>query len=142
MSGAVKIVKFEPIACQAPIVAKDEAEHIIWGWASVVTEKGVPVVDLQGDEIPVPVLVKAVHKFMAECRVGKIGHAGGQTGEIVESLVFTKALQDVLGIDLQQEGWFVGYRIDDPEVWKQVQSGDLSMFSIGGTCEYEEAAAE
>jgi hypothetical protein len=107
----------------------------------VVTEKGVPVIDLQGDEIPVEVLVKAVHTFMAECRVGKVGHAGGQTGEIVESLVFTKALQDALGIDLQKEGWFVGYRIDDPAVWTKVEAGDLSMFSIGGTCEYDEADA-
>lgn len=131
----VKITKFTPVASS---VAKNGEAHIVWGWASVVTEKGVPVVDAQGDEIPVDVMQKAVHEFVKASRVGKVMHAGEQAAEIVDTIFLTKALQDALGIDLQKEGWFVGYETADPEVWKRIDSGELRAFSIGGRCVYEE----
>jgi hypothetical protein len=53
---------------------------MVYGWASVVTEKGEPVVDRQGDVIEPDTLVKAVNNFMEHVRVGKAMHVGEQVG--------------------------------------------------------------
>ena len=31
------------------------------------------------------------------------------------------------------EGWFVGFYIPDPDVYKKVKNGEYNMFSIEGT---------
>ena len=49
---------------------------MVYGWASVVTEKGEAVVDRQGDIIEPETLVRAVNKFMEHVRVGKEMHKG------------------------------------------------------------------
>ena len=53
--------------------------------------------------------------------------------ELVESVVFSKALQDALGIDLGCEGWFGGFRITDENLLAKIEKGEYSMFSIGGS---------
>src|SRR6056297_2105415 len=68
------------------ILKVDEEQRIIYGWASVVTEKGEPVVDRQGDVIEPETLVKAVGKFMEHVRVGKQMHNGDQIGVVVHSM--------------------------------------------------------
>ena len=55
---------------------------MVYGWASVVTEKGEPVVDRQGDVIEADTLVKAVNEFMEHVRVGKAMHKGIRVGAV------------------------------------------------------------
>jgi len=126
------------------IVKADQDRQMVWGWALVSVEKGQPVCDLQGDEVDTDELQHAVHgSFMRNGRVGKRMHGqryAGATiaspvGEVVDSIVFTKALQDALGIDLGREGWFVGMKIHKKAVWEEVKAGKLSAFSIGGEAE-------
>ena len=52
------------------ILKTDEEQRMVYGWASVVTEKGEPVIDRQGDIIEPDTLVRAVNKFMEHVRVG------------------------------------------------------------------------
>jgi hypothetical protein len=59
-------------------------------------------------------------------------HSGGQIGEVVESLVFTKDVQDALGISLGKIGWFIGVKINDQDLFNKFKTGEYSMFSIGG----------
>jgi phage head maturation protease len=59
-------------------------------------------------------------------------HDGDKKGEIVESIVLTREVQDALGISLDKIGWFVGFKVYDDEVWAKVKSGELRMLSIGG----------
>ena len=125
-------------ALSLPIAKADAALRTVWGWASVATEDGVPVVDAEGDVVPVDELVRAAHAFMAQSRRGAAGHADGgdpvpAVGTVVESLVATRALQEALGVDLGREGWFVGIRIDDEAIWTAVAAGELPALSIGGT---------
>lgn len=115
----------------AVIKMDDEKQHVL-GWASIVTKDGQPVQDHQGDVISVDEITKAAHKFMNSYRVGKAQHAGDQVGDVVESMVFDKALQKALGIDLGMEGWLIKYHVKDPAVWAQVKKGGLKAFSIGG----------
>lgn len=114
------------------IAKKDTKQRIVYGWASIIEKGGKPVVDHQKDVISEENLVKVVHGYVREARVGKAMHKGEKTGELVESIVFTKELQKALGIDLAQVGWFVGYKITDDATWAKVEKGELKSFSIGG----------
>lgn len=123
---------------EGKILKVDDEQRMVYGWASVVTEKGVPVVDRQGDVIEADTLVKAVNSFMEYVRVGKAMHTGEQVGVVVHSLPVTKEICDALGIQSDREGWVVAYKVYDDNVWAMVKSGELSAFSIGGRANKEE----
>ncbi len=128
----------DTLKLQGEVLKVGESEQqLVYGWASVVEKDGQAVVDRQGDVIPEEVLAKGVIDFMMDSRVSKTMHIGEATGQIVESMMFTKELQTAMGIDLQKVGWFIGVKIDDQKVWKQIKSGELSMFSIGGQAQWE-----
>lgn len=109
----------------------NDEQRMVWGWALISTEHGEPHYDTQGDYVPVNELRAAVHDF-AKRRTGKMMHKGGLRHEVVESLVLDADLQKALGIDLQREGWVVGVKIHDDEMWAEAKSGRLTGFSIGG----------
>ena len=117
---------------EGQILKADEEQRLVYGWASVVTEKGEPVIDRQGDVIEAETLVKAVNEFMEHVRVGKTMHVGEQTGVIVHSMPVTKEIGEALGIQSDREGWVVAYKVYDDDVWDMVKSGELTAFSIGG----------
>ncbi len=123
------------------ILKVDEEQRIIYGWASVVTEKGEAVVDRQGDVIEAETLVKAVNEFMEHVRVGKTMHEGEATGQVIHSLPVTKEICDALGIQCDREGWVVAYKVYDDSVWERVKSGELRAFSIGGRATKEDYVA-
>lgn len=116
----------------------DEDQQVVYGWSSVTVDKGRPVVDQQGDIIATEDLQKAVWEFMDSDRVSATMHgrdAAGQpirTGRVVDSFVITKDIAKALGMSQDREGWLVGVKIEDPEVWKGVKDGTYTMFSIGG----------
>jgi hypothetical protein len=117
---------------EGQILKADDEQRMVYGWASVITEKGEPVVDRQGDMIEADTLVKAVNDFMEHVRVGKAMHTGEQVGVVVHSLPVTKEIGDALGIQSDREGWVVAYKVFDDTVWNMVKSGELAAFSIGG----------
>ena len=123
---------------EGKILKTDDEQRMVYGWASVVTEDGEPVVDRQGDVIEVDTLVKAVNEFMEHVRVGKAMHTGEQVGVVVHSLPITKEIGDALGIQSNREGWVVAYKVYDDAVWDMVKSGELAAFSIGGRAMQEE----
>lgn len=123
---------------EGKILKTDDEQRMVYGWASVVTEKGEAVVDRQGDVIGADTLVKAVNEFMEHVRVGKAMHKGDQVGVVVHSLPITKEIGDALGIQSDREGWVVAYKVFDDNVWAMVKSGELAAFSIGGRAIKEE----
>ena len=123
---------------EGKILKTDDEQRLVYGWASVVTEKGEAVVDRQGDVIEADTLVKAVNEFMEHVRVGKAMHTGDQVGVVVHSLPITKEIGDSLGIQSDREGWVVAYKVFDDDVWNMVKSGELAAFSIGGRAIKEE----
>ena len=116
----------------------DKKNKVAYGWAYVAEKGATEVIDHSGDVWPIAELEKTAHQFVVDCRVGKDSHSGEQKATLVESMVFTKELQEALGIDLEKVGWFVGFRIEDDAVLKQIEDGELAMFSIGGTGTREE----
>ena len=123
---------------EGKILKTDDEQRMVYGWASVVTENGEPVIDRQGDIIEADTLVKAVNEFMEHVRVGKAMHTGDQVGVVVHSLPITKEIGDALGIQSDREGWVVAYKVFDDAVWDMVKSGELAAFSIGGRAIKEE----
>jgi hypothetical protein len=130
--------KSADFSMEVPIVKADDEERVVYGFASVADEDGQPVVDRQGDILPVTELVKVAHKFIKSGRVGGIMHKMGadgkpvSIGEVVESVVLRPELQKALGIDLKKSAWLIGVHISDDETWARVKKGELGAFSIGG----------
>ena len=123
---------------EGKILKTDEEQRMVYGWASVVTEKGEPVVDRQGDVIKPDTLVNAVNKFMEHVRVGKEMHKGEQIGAVIHSMPITKEIGDSLGIQSDREGWIVAFKVYNDDVWAKVKSGELAAFSIGGRATKED----
>lgn len=117
---------------EGQILKSDEEQRLVYGWASVITEKGEPVVDRQGDVIKPDTLVKAVNNFMEHVRVGKEMHDGDQVGVVVHSWPCTNEINKSVGLEADREGWLVAFKVYDDEVWAKVKSGELAAFSIGG----------
>jgi len=115
------------------IVKFDAEQQLVFGWMSELTKDGKPIVDTQGDIIPVVIYEKAAYQFVLDSREGGDMHERGGTSRLVESIVFTKAKQEALGIDLGMEGHWAGFRVDDPELWALVKSGERPAFSIEGS---------
>ena len=108
-----------------------DGDLFIAGYASV------DMVDKQGDRIPGHALKKAFGKFMSNkaFRNVQLAHSGIQVGEVVDS--YTDSEGRVWKSDVDEHGLFVVCRIRDDiqkarEVQKQVRSGELRSFSIGG----------
>lgn len=114
------------------IVAKSEDQQLVFGWASVASIGGEDVVDKQGDIIPEDELEKAAYDYVLYCRQQGDMHERMGVGQLIESMVFTKQKQDVLGIDLGMAGWFCGFYVTDKETWGLIKSGERPEFSVGG----------
>jgi|TARA_R110000824_G_scaffold3689_5_gene17458 HK97 family phage prohead protease len=104
---------------------------VIAGYASV------DMVDKQGDRIPVSALKKAFQGFMdnAAYRNVQLAHSGIQVGEVLTS--YTDQEGRVWKSTVDDHGLFVVCKIRNDiekarEVQKQVRSGELRAFSIGG----------
>lgn len=130
--GPVDVGKSHDYYVAGAILKVDEDQRVVYGWASVISENGEPVVDSQGDVIPPDEMVKSLNDFMLEDRVGKVMHTGGRAGTIIHSFPMTKEIAKSLGIETSREGTLVGYHVGDDDVWKRVKSGEFTGFSIGG----------
>lgn len=107
------------------------------GWATCCTDDaGNPVIDHDGQIIPVAVLEKAVHKAATESSgKGRGGDMHTRKGvlDVLESMVVTAEKRAALGFGEGREGWVITARSTDPEVVKAVKSGDKLELSIFGT---------
>lgn len=115
----------------------DEEQRIVWGWAYVCEDCDGQVVDHSGDITEAVEVQKAAHGFVSDSRDGGLLHQG-KAGTIVDSIFFSKAVQDALGIDLGRVGWFIGYRVDDDAAWAGVKDGTYAAFSIGGSADTDD----
>ena len=111
--------------------ADSNGDLVIAGYASV------DMVDKQGDRIPVSSLKKAFRGFMdnPSYRNVQLAHSGIQVGEVLSA--YTDQEGRVWKSTVDDHGLFVVCKIRNDiekarEVQKQVRSGELRAFSIGG----------
>lgn len=117
---------------QTRITKVDEERRIVYGWASVSTEKGRPVIDKQGDYIPPDEMEKMATKYMLSEREGKVMHSGDRTSITVHSMPMTKEIAKSFGIKTDREGWMIAQKFYSDEAWEGFKSGKYKAFSIGG----------
>lgn len=117
----------------ATIIKTDADQNMVFGWASVIEkEDGTPIVDSQGDVLQADELEKAAYKFVLEVRkAGEMHRRIEGVGELVESVVLTKAKREAMGLTPGVSGWWVGFKVA-PEIFAKVKSGEYGGFSIGG----------
>lgn len=123
-----------------------DGEQLVFGWASVSKDaNGVRPLDWQGDLIDAEDLEQAVYKFNLEFRESNEMHLPDSVnGTLVESVMFTKQKMEAMGIPegVVPEGWWVGFKIEDPVVYAKVKTGIYKMFSIEGSASREDCPDE
>ena len=118
----------------------DEDKQLAFGWASVTKINGTPVVDKQDDYIDLNDLEEAAYNYVRGSRIGGNMHKRSdsddgphQVSDMVESMVFTPEKIEAMGLPRDfPQGWWVGYKIHDPETWSMVKKRERTGFSIHG----------
>lgn len=110
----------------------------VFGWASIVEMNGEPVVDLQGDYIAIDEVEKSAYEYVHKSRKGgdmhlRDGDEPVVKSHMIESFVVTPEKKKALNLpEDTPTGWWVGYQINDPNLWDAVKSGKRTGFSIHG----------
>ena len=133
--------KREPPKQEFKIIKSDDERREVFGWASIaVRVDGEIITDYQEDVIDIADLEKAAYEFTAEFGTAGEMHQRGGVGRLIESVVFTKEKMAAMGIipGSVPEGWWVGFHIDDDNVWQKIKDGEYRMVSIEGTADREE----
>ena len=128
----------EVVKSRFKISKSDDKKMLAFGWASIaVRADGEQIEDWQEDIIDPEELEKAAYEFVRLYREGGEMHERGGVAELVESVVFTKEKQRLIGIPegTLPVGWWIGFKVLDPAVWEKVRDGTYSMFSIEGEAE-------
>lgn len=119
----------------------DNEQHLVFGWANVTVDTdGKQVEDWQEDIIDTEELEKAAYLYVEWYREGGEKHERGRTAIMIESMMFTKEKMPLLGLqeDALPEGWWIGFKVLDMDVWEKVKDGTYKMFSIEGSADREE----
>lgn len=122
---------------RSTIVKVDTEKHLVFGWAYIAYDRnGEIVVDHSGDFVEdVEEIELAAHVFVLSSRRCDTDHERTQAGTLIESVVFTPAKIEGMGLpqDCVPLGWWVGFHVHDRAVWSRIKSGELRAFSIAGT---------
>lgn len=124
------------------ITKVDEEQRIAFGWATVVANSMGDVIDVEGDIIDAESLEKAVYDYVLVSREADEMHEKFKgVGRLVESMMITQDKLKKIGVPNPENvptGWWVGFKVDDEEVWGKVKDGTYRMFSIFGRGRREE----
>lgn len=123
-----------------PISKRDDEQQLIFGWCSISKKDGKDVIDLQGDFIPIDEIEKTAYTYALESRVGGEQHARDgehplKVSDMVESFVATPEKLAAMGLpeDAMPHGWWIGFKVNDPETWAGIKDGTFTDFSIHGS---------
>src|SRR6056297_3326106 len=114
------------------VTKMDDDQRIVYGYASVISKGGEPIVDRQGDIITAEELEKAASEFMLGERNGLTMHKGEPTTTIIHSFPMTNETKKAYEIESPYEAWLIAVKVHDDETWAKVKEGELKDFSIGG----------
>tara|TARA_R110000824_G_scaffold229952_4_gene417551 strand:+ start:147 stop:1634 length:1488 start_codon:yes stop_codon:yes gene_type:complete len=125
----------EPL--DATIVKIEEDKQLVFGWANIIkTAEGMMLLDRQDDFIDDEnELEKAAYHYVLHSRDGGEMHLRKGVSTLVESVVLTDEKQRALGIppNTVPTGWWIGFKVNDDSVWKQIKKGGYVGFSVHGT---------
>jgi len=114
----------------------DKAQRIV---AGIVYAPGSPSkTDSQKDWTTAEEIEKGMYDFMLryfeDSTIFKVNHQGTKYAfPILES--FIPEEDTVKGdnkVVIKKESWWLMVKVNDPEIWRQIESGKLNSFSMGG----------
>lgn len=121
------------------IAKMDTDKRQVFGWCSISELNGEPVVDLQGDYVPIEEIEKSAYTYVLTSRKGGDMHSrdGEQplhTSDMIESFVVTPEKLEKMGLpkDALPLGWWVGFKVNDDKQWELVKNQERTEFSIHG----------
>jgi hypothetical protein len=111
------------------IVKADGESHFVTG---IVYEPMVE--DTQGEYMTADEITKAAHWFMKNAGDVDIQHCfkKAKNVEVVESYV-AKSDFKIGDEDIKEGTWLMTVEISDEGIWKAIEKGDITGFSMGGT---------
>lgn len=122
---------------QGEIEKSDNDKQLVFGWCSIAKHAdGTVEVDKQGDVLEDIDQMEAVaYDFVLHSRDGGEMHVRKGVSTLVESFVSTPEKWEAMNIPegTLPTGWWVGFKVNDTEVWKAVKSGKYKMFSVHGS---------
>lgn len=109
-------------------------QRLVFGWASIIEDAdGNLITDSQGDTITPDELEKAAYAFVHDVRkAGEMHQKSEGIGQLVESLVLTKAKREAMGLPPGPSSWWTGWRVAKDDVWQAIKDKRYTAFSIGG----------
>ena len=113
----------------------DAKKQIVFGEVYVPDRR-----DTDGNFMTAETIEKMAHDFLANKRNAEIskGHDGiSDKGCVVESFIAREGDPDFIA-----GSWVVGVHVPDVEIWKSIEDGKLTGFSIEGTGELIEEETE
>jgi hypothetical protein len=120
------------------IIKFDNDQRLVFGWANIIKdEDGEVYVDSQGDFIEdIGELEKAAYDYVLHSRNGAEMHINQNVARVVESFVVTPDKLEALGLVSKSEnipaGWWIGFKVDNDDVWEKVKNGSYTGFSVHG----------
>lgn len=133
MSKPVSELTKTTFESRGKVTKMDDEKRIVYGYASVISKNGEPIIDRQGDIISAKELEEAASEFMLSRRVGKTMHFGEPTTTIIHSFPMTNEIKKAYQIESPYEAWLIAVKVHDDATWDMVKSGELKDFSIGGS---------
>ena len=127
------------------IMKSDDEKMLAFGWASVsMRVDGKLIEDWQKDIVEPEELENAAYEYVLLYREGGEMHERGGAAILIESVVFTEEKMLAMGIPagILPVGWWIGFKVTDPDVWEKVKDGTYPMFSIEGEAERVEVEDE
>jgi hypothetical protein len=133
-----------PQACWEVKIAKvDELRRLVSAIYSEVSKAdGSPVIDLQGDIIPIDELEAADIEAFADGGLRKGGEMHAKIGgaDVVQHFTLSRQERQAFGFGPGPELGIVKLRVNDDRLWARVLAGELPGLSIAGSAESEEVA--
>jgi hypothetical protein len=116
----------------------DEKQQV-FGWCSVSKIDGEDVIDRQGDFVPVDEMENSAYDYVLHSRKGGDMHARDgehpiHKSDMIESFVVTPEKLAKMGLpeDALPHGWWVGFKVNDRDLWEEVKTGKKTHFSVHG----------
>lgn len=144
-TGRATEQKEDVIKGRFKIMKSDDEKMLAFGWASVsMRVDGELIEDWQKDIVEPEELENAAYEYVLLYREGGEMHERGGAAVLVESVVFTEEKMQAMGIPAGTlpVGWWIGFKVTDPDVWEKVKDGTYPMFSIEGEAERVEVKDE
>lgn len=119
------------------IEKREDDKQLVFGWSSIAKRAdGSEVVDKQGDVLDdIDQMEKVAYDFVLHSRDGGEMHVRKGVSTLVESFVSTPEKWAAMGIPegTLPTGWWVGFKVNDKDVWDKVKKGHYRMFSVHGS---------